>query len=291
MNTDWIRSFVAVAETGSFSEAAFALYQSQSVISKHVRKLEQDLQVQLFTREHRRADLTPAGHAVLPEARLLLQQLERLERTARPDARLQIALLPVANDYAFTDALSAFSEQHKEIRLLLDEHSNAVIHELLRTDQVDGAFYRLNMDEAVPPHAIICCREDLVLLAAQDRLPASETPVSLRDLRNEPFILLDRNTCLYDASLQLCLREGFHPHIIYTGSSGRNIARLVEKGQGIAILARHAAEGVAGTSLRILSIDSDLRSTVVFAPSETGLHKPGMPALLEFIHRASSTFQ
>lgn len=85
MNTDWLYSFVAVAETGSFTEAAYAMYQSQSVISKHIQKLEQELQVQLFHRDHRQAVLTASGTAILPEARRILRQLERLKEAAHPD--------------------------------------------------------------------------------------------------------------------------------------------------------------------------------------------------------------
>ena len=290
MNTDWLYSFVAVAETGSFTEAAYAMYQSQSVISKHIQKLEQELQVQLFHRDHRQAVLTASGTAILPEARRILRQLERLKEAAHPEAHLRISLLPVADSYSFTERLSGFSALHKETVLILEEHSNASIHDLLRSSHTDGAFYRLNIDEIVPPHSLVYCQEDLVLLVHKDLFPGRTTPVDLAELENEHFILLDKSTCLYDISLELCHQAGFHPHIIYTGSSGSNIARLVEKQQGIAILARHAAEGISASSTQILSIASDLRSTLVFTPSEAGLKQPGMAQLMAYVQKSSSTF-
>jgi DNA-binding transcriptional LysR family regulator len=82
-----VRTFVAVADAGQFSEAAAELAISQQATSKRVAALEKDLGVVLFTRTPRGADLTLDGQAFLPHARELLRAEERAAASVRPGRR------------------------------------------------------------------------------------------------------------------------------------------------------------------------------------------------------------
>ena len=67
-----LEAFVAVAEECTFTRAASRLYVAQSGLSATIRSLERELQAPLFVRSTRRVALTPAGSALLPEARRTL---------------------------------------------------------------------------------------------------------------------------------------------------------------------------------------------------------------------------
>jgi DNA-binding transcriptional LysR family regulator len=82
-----VRTFVAVADTGQFSEAAASLAITQQAASKRVAGLEKDLGVRLFARTARGARLTVDGQAFLPRARDLLQAAERAYAAVRPGRR------------------------------------------------------------------------------------------------------------------------------------------------------------------------------------------------------------
>lgn len=71
-----LQAFVAVAEDGSFSRAADALFLTQPAISKRIAALEDDLRARLFDRMARSVELTEAGRALLPHARRVLAELE-----------------------------------------------------------------------------------------------------------------------------------------------------------------------------------------------------------------------
>jgi len=73
-------AFVAVADTGSFSEASEHLFITQPAVSKRVSGLETELDVQLFDRIGRKVTLTEAGNALLTRARSILQQVEDSKR-------------------------------------------------------------------------------------------------------------------------------------------------------------------------------------------------------------------
>ncbi|MDQ2875664.1 MAG: LysR family transcriptional regulator [Actinomycetota bacterium] len=87
MDLDAVRTFVAVADAGQFSEAAAGLSVSQQAVSKRIAALEKDLAVQLFTRTARGAQLTIDGQAFLPRARDLLQAAQRAADSVHPGRR------------------------------------------------------------------------------------------------------------------------------------------------------------------------------------------------------------
>jgi DNA-binding transcriptional LysR family regulator len=87
VDLDAVRTFVAVADAGQFSEAAVDLSITQQAVSRRVAALEKDLAVRLFTRTPRGAQLTMDGQAFLPCARDLLQAEERAAASVRPGRR------------------------------------------------------------------------------------------------------------------------------------------------------------------------------------------------------------
>ena len=74
MNTEFLKEFVVLAETKNFWEASERLYMNQSTLSKHIKSLENELGVELFTRTTRRVELTSYGQTFLPYARTICCQ-------------------------------------------------------------------------------------------------------------------------------------------------------------------------------------------------------------------------
>lgn len=85
MELEKLRIFLAVAESGSFSQGARRLYISHSTTSRAVSALEEELGLRLLERHNRVLGLTPAGERLCREARSLLQQAEELPRRVKDE--------------------------------------------------------------------------------------------------------------------------------------------------------------------------------------------------------------
>ncbi|MEV0352994.1 LysR family transcriptional regulator [Nonomuraea sp. NPDC050680] len=116
MDLNAVRTFVAVADTGQFQEAAAELSITQQAVSKRIATLEKDLGVRLFTRTARGAQLTIDGQAFLPHARELLRVEERADASVRPGRRA-LRVDVVNRRVAAGVLLQDFYRTHPEIEL------------------------------------------------------------------------------------------------------------------------------------------------------------------------------
>src|SRR5258707_14734155 len=96
MNFRQLACFVAVVDEGSFTRAARAIGIAQPSLSQHIRTLEEELNGRLIERLPRGVSLTPAGRALLPEARAAVRAVERGRRGVRASLALEAGGLEIA---------------------------------------------------------------------------------------------------------------------------------------------------------------------------------------------------
>ena len=99
-----LRTFVAVADHGSFSGAARELRRAQSAISYAITALEAALRVELFERDTRKVQLSPAGRNLLPDARAVISRTEEMKDRAGSIARTGVPQISFAVDVYFPRA-------------------------------------------------------------------------------------------------------------------------------------------------------------------------------------------
>ncbi len=170
-----MRVFLAAAEAGSFSRAGRQLSLSQSVVSFHVRGLEEELGVRLFRREGRTISLTPEGEILHREGRKLAQAVRELEErfAAQSEAIAQrIYLAGDALTCAFTLpwTLAGFRELHPDVLFNYQHLDEGVLLDKLVRGELDVALvghpvkHRKLATEA-------CFQDEIVLVAAPDAVP------------------------------------------------------------------------------------------------------------------------
>jgi DNA-binding transcriptional LysR family regulator len=184
-----LRYFVAVAEELHFGRAAERLYIAQPVLSRQIRKLEQELGTDLLLRTSRNVTLTPAGLQVLAEARSLLAAADatrrRIEDVASGEAALTVGFF--VGD-SFTAALEAFGAQYPDVAInLLRIYWNDQTEALL-DGRADVAFVHLPVDDQ--GLELLPVRSEPRVAVLPVRHPAAGKPeISIADLADDPVII------------------------------------------------------------------------------------------------------
>ena len=190
-----MRYFAAVADCGSFTEAAARCYISQSAISQQIRALEQELGTPLIHRENRRFSLTPAGELFYPRCKQLLKEADDLVQEMRSiaagsGAHLRIGYLRCYSGLELSQAVADFSLCCPEVSISTVSGTHEELYELLRTEKADIILSdqrRAFSDVYVNDELMQCgCYAELSIhdpLAAQDK-------VSVEELRRLPCILI-----------------------------------------------------------------------------------------------------
>jgi DNA-binding transcriptional LysR family regulator len=158
VDLDAVRTFVAVAGTGQFSEAAAELAITQQAASKRVAALERDLGVRLFTRTARGTQLTIDGQAFLPHARDLLQAADRAAASVRPGRRA-LRVDVIGRRLAPAELLRGFHGAHPGTDLdVVTLFDAAAALDAIRSGTIDASFRAVTTGTRQLPGGIAAAR-------------------------------------------------------------------------------------------------------------------------------------
>ena len=148
MDTQHLRAFALVAETGSFSLAAERLHLTQPAVSKRVALLEQQLGAPLFDRIGRHVSLTEAGAALLPHAQRIARELQAAAQSVRDLAgdvagSLRLATSHHIGLHRLPPVLNRFSRQFPEVKIDIDFLDSEQAYELISQGQIELAVVTL----------------------------------------------------------------------------------------------------------------------------------------------------
>src|SRR2546421_10973682 len=186
MDLRTLRYFVAVAEELHFGRAAARLHMSQPPLSRAIKQLEADVGAVLLLRSATGVALTPAGAALLEEARALLEQAERVRGRVAGAATLTVGILGDSADPGATRLADAYRKQHPGVEVRVRDADLTDPTCGLRAGLVDVALTRGPFDETgLTVHRL---REDPVgaVLRADDPL-AGRARLNRADLAGRPW--------------------------------------------------------------------------------------------------------
>jgi DNA-binding transcriptional LysR family regulator len=232
---------VALAETGSFTETAYAVGLTQSAVSHALSALEYELGVTLFERNRKGVvALTSVGQKISPHVRALLAQAEAIGQEAKAAHGLAAGKLRLGNTLSLcpgllASVLTTFQQQYPEMEVVLFEGSMLEVAEWITTSIIDVGFVLLptcGMDTT-----LITTDELCVLVAPSHRLHG-QLAVTPADLRNEGFVMAKT-----ECSFKLMEMAGLEPSRIkstirYQASDSATILAMVREGLGISLLPR-----------------------------------------------------
>ena len=238
-----LRYFVAVAEELHFGNAAARLHMTQPPLSQAIQLLEELLGGPLFLRSRRAVSLTPAGAALLPEARRMLTQAgdlpELVRRAASGEAgRLSLNFVSSADYSVLPPFLRSYRAAYPGVQIALQEAtSDRQIDDLLHARIDAGLLIPPLSDKArLALDYLKVLEEPLILAAPAGLTPAG--PIWLRDVPPAPLIIFPRPIApaLHDAILGCFRAAGITPEIGQEAIQMQTIVGLVSAGMGLALV-------------------------------------------------------
>ncbi len=218
MEIHQLRYFCAIAQEGSFTRAAQQQHLAQPSLSQQIRKLEDELGTRLFDRLGRTVRLTPFGEAFLPRAAAILRQMDdakqEIEEMSGPErGKLVVGSTPTVAPYFLPGCLAGFGRKFPQIRVSVVEELTSELLDRLHKGLVDLALLALPV-QAGPYACQELFREPLYLVVPRSHRLASKATVHLKQIEDDPFLLLKEGHCFRENTLSACGRARLEPNVI-----------------------------------------------------------------------------
>jgi DNA-binding transcriptional LysR family regulator len=243
-----LRTIAAVARHGSFTKAAEELYLAQSAISQQIRRLEQELGVEVFRRTSRSVELTAEGRVILGYAQRVLAEVDGLhseleELTGLLRGQLRIGGVYPTGPYDLFGMLADFRAEHPGVAIHMVEDTQEGVLEALRADDLDCAFTALNPDALGNEFAATLLWEEEIVVALPSGHPlCAGAQVTFEELAAEDLIAYRENSALRRRLERAMAERGLEPRNAFICTEMNAVRGLASKGLGIAVIPRSIAE-------------------------------------------------
>lgn len=272
MNLQQLKYVCAVADHGlNVSDAAEALYTSQPGISKQVRRLEDELGLQVFVRQGKRlTELTPAGEVVIATARRALHEISNLKRVADEFKREDEGVLAIATThtqarYALPKVVSRFVQRFPRVRLMLHQGNPAQVAAQTRSGEADLGIATEALADDAALVTLPCYRWSHSVLVPAGHALANIRPLTLEAIAAWPLVTYDFAFTGRGAINAAFAARGLETNVVLTALDSDVIKSYVGLGLGVGIIAQMAWDPARDRGFELLD------AAHLFAASTTRL--------------------
>ena len=240
MEIHQLRYFVAVAEKGSFSQAAAREHVAQPSLSQQIHKLEAELNQQLFDRLPRKVVLTEAGRLLLPYAREILTAIAEAGRNVAAleqevSGKLAVGAIPSISVYMLPRLIGSFQRCYPKVTFELFEDTTDKLARRLEDGTVDLVLATLDDHSPALKHYSLG-KEPLLLLVPEKHRLAAQKTIKWSDLGAEKFLLLHEEHSVAKKVRQLLAANNLNPEIVLQGAQLVTMASMVAAGLGVTVV-------------------------------------------------------
>ena len=245
-----LKYIVAVARERHFGRAAEACFVSQPTLSVAIRKLEEELGVQLFERGGSEIGITPVGARIVEQAQHVLGQTNAIREIAAQGkdplaGPLRVGVIYTIGPYLLPRLVPRMIADAPQMPLLLQENFTVKLLELLRQGDIDLAI----LADPFPDHGLATLGvydEPFVVAVPARHRWARRRAIRSLELKEQTMLLLGTGHCFRDQVLEVCPELSRHSQSsagiqkTFEGSSLETIRHMVASGVGVTVLPRTA---------------------------------------------------
>src|SRR6056297_3405376 len=240
MNIRAMQYLVTLADVRHFSKAADRCFVSQPTLSTQIRKLEEELGVQLVERSPRHVMLTRVGEEVVARCRGILAEVDAMKAVARraldPESELlRIGIFPTLAPYLLPHVVPTIRRRFPRLTLRLFEEKTEEILEMLVQGRLDAGVLALPVgnDQLV---ARTLFEEPFVVAMPEGHSLSGRKELSMADLEDQELLLLEDGHCLREHALEVCQMTGAHEKLDFHATSMETLRHMVAANAGITLM-------------------------------------------------------
>ncbi|SEA99824.1 DNA-binding transcriptional regulator, LysR family [Pseudobutyrivibrio sp. ACV-2] len=252
-----LRYFRTAAKFENFSKAAAYHMIPQSAISKTIKRLEQELNCQLFDRNGKNISLNTNGKAFLKNVDKALNTLDDGINKLKEEEP-QIISIQIVSGVRIADKLISYIKR-------TDPHLKIVLYQGESKEGITSDFNIVQLPIDTKIYDYFKLADEEIMVAIHKKNPLSKKHmIQLSDLQNEKFITYDSNNPLRIFIDDYCKQNNFSPNIIFEAHSVDSFRSMIDANLGIAFVPSSSWNSVESKDVKLIPIkDHPMRQLVV----------------------------
>lgn len=264
--------FAKIAELQNITKAARELYISQPALSKSIRHLEEEMDVQLFCRQGKNIQLTSAGKVFYNKVSGILHSLNSAQREindlANPSS-LPVRLKLRALSGLLPDIIADFLQKHPdtsfsissggELSFSVSDYDLIIFSSAAKTESRSS---------------LRLFQEEICLFTSSDHLLAKKESCTFEELKDQPFLFPSKSRFFYETLQDYFEKTGFAPSTLIECNDVNIIVDLIRKGCGISLLPEYSLSTQALTGIQMIPIREPVMHRSVYIAWPDGAYIP-----------------
>jgi len=246
MDTRLLKYFVAVAEHQNITHAAKALHIAQPALSVAIKKLESQLELELFRRNERKIALTHEGEVLLTHAKLILQQLDDAtlamkELRGLEKGEVRLGVPSIMGTYYFPDVLMAFKSRYPKLKLTMVEAGAQSIQKMLLDGEIDlGITQVRNLPEELDSDHLL--RSQMVAVVSPEHEFSTKETLSFKEFFSQELVMFKQGYFHRERLDSICKQENLTADFSFETNLLPVILKIVKRDFAISALLELATE-------------------------------------------------
>lgn len=280
MEIESLKCFVVLSDKKKFTEAAYECNMTQSTLSKKIKKMENELGVQLFNRTMHETVSTVEGKKFYKYAKSILMMYDRALVELQPNT-IRLGCMSVLSPYHIPKMLRDFSLSHQHLEFHIKESSAryAIDH----IDDFDFILIRTDLLDKPSDYVICPLIDDELCVVVPILNPLSKkSEIYLCDIKDEAFIFPEKGSGGYEIFYDACKQAGFEPNIVVEMPHTSTMFSFVEENVGISLSFKKVYQEFENPKLKMIPLKDNLHYPIAFVYKKGKILHPIKKEFMEY---------
>ena len=283
-----LKYFVEVMRQESFTRAAAQLFVTQPMLTRSIKRLEEELNVRLIERTSKSFCLTDAGRILYQRCQDFLLQYDDLFQTMA-DVRsarvgeVRLSIPGVLLDVYFPPLFSRFHQRFPGIDISVVEEGSKLVASSVGSGRADLGLVMLPVEEPYRFDSRTLVNNVCRLVVSREHPFASLPEVRIRDLKEETILTFSETATLHDTFIRMCGEQGFAPRIAYKSLMTRFSLKMVAMQQCVAVLPQPILQPDLCQELAVVPLKPEIPWEIAIIRRKEGYRSYAAAQLFEHI--------